>query len=189
MSLLFTIQDKKVQPTIEALLITPFREIWERDANPGKFVATDEFAYMEFMSSVKKSNPYRGYAPEERKRRLAVDVMKHEAYIPDDLVLEGIQVLVDFQQTASANYTYYMAAKSAAYKIQNFFNTFDLSTLNPKTGMPLLKPKDITMALNDTEKVIQNLSALEEKVNNEMFESIKIKGQKTVSIFADPNSL
>jgi hypothetical protein len=111
MSLLFTIESKIVKPYVETLLISPFREIWERDTNAGKFTAIDEFTYIEFMTSVKKSNPYRGYTPEERARRLAVDIMKHELYEPDELVKKGMEVLVEFQQTASPTYTYYMSAK------------------------------------------------------------------------------
>ena len=53
MSLLFTIESKIVKPYTETLLISPFREIWERDTNAGKFTAIDEFTYIEFMTSVK----------------------------------------------------------------------------------------------------------------------------------------
>ena len=189
MSLLFTIESKIVKPYTETLLISPFREIWERDTNAGKFTAIDEFTYIEFMTSVKKSNPYRGYTPEERSKRLAVDIMKHELYEPDELVKKGMEVLVEFQQTASPTYNYYMSAKRAIYKIQTFFDTFDLSEKNEKTGMPLYKPKDVTTTVNDTEKVLQNLSALQEKVDNELFETTKTKGQKIVSPFANPDTL
>ena len=189
MSLLFTIENKIVKPHIETLLVSPFREIWDRDTNPGKFTATDEFAYIEFMTSVKKSNPYRGYSPEERKRRLNIDIMKHEEYEPDELILQGMQVLIEFQQSASVTYNYYMSAKKAIYKVQSFFDTFDLNEKNEKTGMPIYKPRDVTTAVNDTEKVLQNFATLQEKVDNELFETVKVKGQKSISKFADPSSL
>lgn len=189
MSLLFNIENKIVKPNIETLLISPFKEIWERDTNPGKFVAMDEMTYIEFTVSVQKTNPYRGYTPEERKRRLNKDVMKHENYEPDELVKEGIQVMIEFQRSASPTYNFYMSAKKGAYKLQDFFDNFSMSDLNPKTGAPLYKPKEITSALIDSEKVLQNLSGLEEKVNNELFEAVKNKGQKTVSPFANPDTL
>jgi len=98
MSLLFTIESKIVKPYTETLLISPFREIWERDTNAGKFTAIDEFTYIEFMTSVKKSNPYRGYTPEERAKRLAIDVMKHELYEPDELVKKGMESFIAVNQ-------------------------------------------------------------------------------------------
>lgn len=189
MSLLFNIENKIVKPTVEVLLLSPFKEIWNRDTSNGKFIATDEFTYIEFMTSVKKTNPYRGYTIEERKARLSKVLMKQDNYEPDELVLAGMEALLEFQQTASPTFNYFASATKAAYKVQTFFETFDLTQTNERTGMPLYKPKDITSALNDTERVLQSLLALEEKVNNELFESAKIKGQKTVSPFADPSTM
>lgn len=189
MSYLFTIENKVVKPNLETLMVSPFREIWERDTNPGKFTASNEFAYIEFMSSVKKTNPYKGYGIEERQIRLNKDIMGHENYAPDELVLAGISWLIDHQKSASATYNYYLSAKIAAEKMQNFFNDFDIQAVNIKTGNPLYKPKEITSALIDTSKVLENLISLEEKVNNEIFETIKNKGQKIVSPFANPDSL
>ena len=82
-----------------------------------------------------------------------------------------------------------MSAKRAIYKIQTFFDTFDLNAVNEKTGMPLYKPKDVTTTVNDTERVLQNLTTLQEKVDNELFETTKTKGQKIVSPFANPDTL
>lgn len=189
MSLLFTIENKVVRPTVESLMISPFREIWERDTNPGKFNATNEFTYIEFMVSVKKTNPYRGYAKEIRHQKLAVDIMGHEEYVPDELIVKAMEALHVFQKEASSTYSYYLSAFNAAKKLEEFFNTFDMNSVNIKTGNPMYKPKDITMALNDTERVLQNLVTIEEKVNNEIFESVKIKGQKVVSVFASPDTL
>ena len=189
MSLLFNIENKTVKPTTEVLLLSPFKEIWSRDTDPGKFQATDEFTYIEFMTSVKKTNPYRGYTEEERKIRLAKDIMKVSNYTPDSLMIQGMEMCKEFQQTASPTFNYFASATKAAYKVQTFFETFDLTMTNDKTGLPIYKPKDITSALNDTERVLTSLLALEEKVNNELFENTKIKGQKLVSVFADPSTL
>ena len=58
-----------------------------------------------------------------------------------------------------------------------------------KTGAPIYKPRDITAALQDLDKTIISLQSLEKKVEDDLFETAKIKGQKEVSIFADPNIL
>lgn len=189
MSYLFTIENQIVRPNIETLLVSPFKEIWERDTDSHKAMAIKEFTVIEFMSSVKKTNPYRGYDTEERKRRLKKDIMQDENYVPDDLVLAGIEYLIDHQRNGSASYNYYMSARKAAEKLRKFFDTFEMTTVNLKTGLPIYKPKEITTSLIDTAKVIENLSALEEKVNNEIYETAKNKGQKTISVFANPETL
>ena len=115
--------------------------------------------------------------------------MQNEEYKPDEFVCGAMGALIEFQQTASTTYNYYMSAKKAIYKVQVFFDTFNLDDRNEKTGLPIYKPRDVTTAVNDTEKVLQNFAALQEKVDNELFESVRVKGQKTVSKFADPSSL
>jgi hypothetical protein len=189
MSLLFEIEGKVVSPKTEVLLIYPFSLIWERDESPDKSYAIEDFSYIEFMGSMKKTNPYSGYAPDVRKDKIIRDVITRSNWEPDPIIMQGIAKLEEFQTEASVTYSYYIAAREAAERMKKFFKSFDLSRMNPKTGNPLYKPRDITSSLNDTAKVLENLDNLKEKVDNEIFETVKNKGQKTVSPFANPNTL
>jgi hypothetical protein len=190
MSLLFTVESKVVSPTTQVLLIPPFKEIWARDTSEDKRYAIEDFSYIEFMASIQKSNPYSGYAEHQRPEKIIKDIITREDWDQEDpLLVQGIAKLKEFQAEASVTYNYYMAAKSAAEKMQQFFINFSMSDVNLRTGAPIFKPKDITSALNDTSRVLENLNTLREKVDNEVFEEIKKKGQKIVSPFADPTSL
>lgn len=189
MSYIFVVENRIVKPQVETLMVPVFREIWERDENPGKFNAMSEFSYIEFMVSKKQSNPYRGYPPGERHIRLAREIMGHEAYEPDELVKKAMEWLGEHQIKSSASMRFYLSAITAAKKLEDFFNTFDMNAINPKTMAPMFKPKEITSALADTSTVLQKLSELDEKVQNELYESGKNKGGKTVSPFADPDTL
>lgn len=191
MSLLFTVEAKIVKPNIETLLMYPFTEIWERDTTIGKHHAIEDFTYIEFVASVQKSNPYSGYAEEIRRTKVREQIISvtREDWSEDELIQLGIAELIKFQKEASVTYNYYMSAKNAADKLQDFFNDLDMKELNIKTGLPLYKPKEITSALNDTSKVLENLNTLRDKVDNEIFEEIKNRAQKVISPFADPSSL
>ena len=70
--------------------------------------------------------------------------------------------------------------------MKDFFNTFDMSKINAKTLAPLYKPREITSALNDTSKVLENLDKTQKKVEEEIFESTKNRGDKLISPFANP---
>lgn len=187
MSYLFQIKGSKVYPNTETLLIEPFKSIWERDTSEHKVVAIKEFSYIEFMASVKISNPYRGYPTESRDELLRKEYF-HKDWEPDDLIISGIQKIDQFQTEGSETYTYWQSATKAAEKLEDFFNNVDLDERN-KAGTPIYKPSDITRALNDTEKVMQNLSALKKKVDEELFESTRTKGDKPISPFANPSSM
>ena len=189
MAFLFIVEDKRVTPTIEVLLMSPFKEIWERDQTPTKAEAIEDFTYIEFVASVKKSNPYSGYPESLRKQKVIADVITRPHWVPDPLIMQGIQKLLKIQMEASPTFAYLQSAVSAANKMKEFFDTFDFDTVNEKTGNPLWKPKDITSAIIDTGRILQNLTELKEKVDNDIYENTKVKGQKEVSIFADPSTL
>jgi hypothetical protein len=189
MAFLFIVTEKTVFPNPETLLISPFKEIWARDKTKSKHDALEEFAYIEFMSSMKKSNPYRQYPEHEKENKIIEAVITRDGWKPDELIKKGMHQVVKFQKEASTTYNYYMAAKKAVEKMQDFFNEVDITAVNEKTFNPIYKPKDITNALNDTEKVLGNLKTLEKKVEEELYEETKNRSNKEISFFADPESL
>jgi len=188
MAYLFQINEKIVFPNEETLLISPFKEIWERDLSKDKNKAIQEFAYIEFMTSMKKSNPYRQYPENIKETIIKKAIIKEEDWTPDILIIKGMELVIKFQREASATYNYYMAAKMAAEKMQEFFREVDVNERNGK-GLPVYKPRDITSALNDTEKVLANLKSLEKKVEEELYEESRIRGNKEISPFAEPESV
>lgn len=189
MAFLFEITGKNVFPNAETLLISPFKEIWARDKSKEKYDALEEFAYIEFMASMRKSNPYRQYGKDLKESKIRQAVITREDWEPDELIKKAIHKMHEFQTEASTTYNYYIAAKTAAEKMQEFFNEVDVTAVNPKTLNPIYKPRDITSALNDTEKVLSNLKSLEKKVEEELYEQTKNRSNKEISFFADPESL
>lgn len=182
MAFLFVVENGIAKPNDEVLLISPFKDIWERDTTVDKERAIKEFTYIEFMSSKKKTNPYAGFDDEMRHERLR-DMLFDEEWRPDAMIEAGLVKISDFQENASATYLYFIAAVKASEKMRQFFMTFNIQERNERTGNPLFKPRDITSALNDTDKVLQNLNALKEKVEQELFEQTKTKGNKQINPF------
>lgn len=189
MSILFKVQDKIVIPNTETLLLEPFKTIWERDETEAKEVAMAEFKYIEFTTSMLKSNPYAGYSEEEKELKVRNDCIFMEEWNPDELVVKGKEEIIRFSTEASVTYTYYMSNKKAAHEMTGFFNTFNIKETNVKTGNPLYKPKDITNALKDSTDVMQRLDTLKEKVEQELFQVVKRRGEKVISPFADPSTM
>jgi len=188
MAYLFEVQEKRVYPYPETLIVSPFKEIWNRDRSQKKERALEELAYIEFMSSKLKSNPYKGYPESTRPSKIVLDIMKDKSWKPDVKVKEGIKKIEEFQLEASPTLRYYLSVKKASEGLENFFNTVDLTAVNVKTGNPLYKPKDITSAVNDTSKNTTELNALEKKVHEELFDSVKTKAGKSISVFARKDS-
>lgn len=189
MAFLFQINGKVVFPNPETLLIYPFKNIWDRDESINKEVAIQELTYIEFITSMLKSNPYREYPTEKKDTILKKEIMLDENWQPDELVVEGIKKIEELQKEGSITYSYWMSNKVAIEKMIDFFNNFDIDERNFKSGMPIYKPKDITSAVADAEKTLTTLNALKSKVDEEVFEISKTRSDKQISPFANPSSL
>ena len=189
MAFLFEIKNNAVIPKAEALMLPEIKKIWDKDASASKKKALDTFAYIEFISSSLKSNPYSGYPLKKRKEILGKLYFNDPDYTPNEDIREALALIEEFQTNGSLTYSYYSAAKAAAEKMKDFFNTVDLTEKN-KMGLPIYKPKELTSALLDSDKVLENLRNLEEKVQKEMFgkEIERIRADKTISIFAKVES-
>jgi hypothetical protein len=182
---LFKVEGELVVPTEHALLLSPYSDIWERDPDPSKPRAIRDFKYIEFMCSYKKSNPFKGYAEDIRKERIIEAVYREEAefFEEDDLIEEGMELYIRLRDEASPTLQYLLSAKAGAEKMMQWLNDFDMDQKNDRTGMPLYKPREITSALKDTYEVVKTLNALEEKVQEQIFESTKTKGNKIINPF------
>ena len=184
MSHLFIVENNIAKPNTETLLIEPFKALWERDKTPDKDVAIKEFTYIELMSSKKKSNPYAGYSDSMRSKKLAEVLFGDPTWKPDALVEQGLAKIVEFQKEASPTYTYYISVLEATEKMKDFFTTFDINEVNDK-GARVFKPNEIVMAISNTDKLLQNLHSMKEKVEQELFEQAKTRGMKQINPFEE----
>ena len=182
---LFKVEGNLVVPTEHALLMYPYSEIWDRDPDPTKLEAKRQFAYIELNCSYKKSNAYKGFADNVRKRKVLEAIYREDAdsFVEDDLIIEGMRLYNELRLEASPTLQYYLSAKSGAEKMMSWLNDFDMNSVNARTGLPLYKPREITSALKDSYDVMKTLNAMEEKVNEQLFESIKTRGNKEINHF------
>ena len=186
MAYLFEVSGKTVIPTPETLLTEPYKSIWERDNSSGKEMALEEFTYIEFMSSQLKSNPYKGYGEDKKETVIIGDCCKnHPNWKPkaDPLIVEGLKRIEDFQTNASPTYSLYKSALVAKGRLEKFLETVDLNKRTTQ-GAAVYKPRDVSAALLDIDKVSASLTKLREKVEQELFDEIKTRGQKSISPFA-----
>lgn len=182
---LFKIEGSVVKPTEHALLISPYKEIWERDEDPSKGRAIRDLTYIELCSSYKKSNPFKGFEESVRKQKVKESVYKEDAetFEEDELIVEGLDLYDKLRKEASPTLQYYLSSKTGAEKMIKWLQTFDMDKTNPRNGMPLYKPREITSALKDSYDVMKTLNSLEEKVYEEIFESVRTKSNKEINHF------
>lgn len=182
MSFLFNMENGVCKPKEEALLTEPFKGMWESDSRK----AIRHFTVIELYTSKLKSNPYAGYPDDYRLQLLTKQNYGREVKYDDleDCVKEGIRFLEDVQRNGSPTYSYYMSQLRAVEKLKEFFMAFDLDERNEK-GQLIYKPKEITSALADAEKIVQNLTVLRDKVDQELFVTIKTRANREVGRYEE----
>ena len=184
---LFTVENNIVRPTAEALLLRPFNNIWESDTTSKKDIAIAKFAYIEFMCSYKRSNPFIGYTNKDDRKLKIIGSLNIEnalnEILEDNNVKEAIDLYNKLQEEASPSLRFYESAVQASEKMIEFFESFDLMAVNGRTGNLLYKPADITRALKDTNDILKTMNSLKEKVYQELYEDSKAKGGREVNYF------
>ena len=187
MAYLFKVENQRVIPVTETLLISPFKEIWERDTDSRKGTAILEFTYIEFVSSELKSNPYKGYETDKRKLKIKREIMP-QGWEPDNLIQKAIERIEEFQKEASSNYSLYKDALIGKEKLQRFLREFNLDE-RTRTNALILKPGDVTKTLLEIDKVATSLNSLEKKVEEDLYETVRMRANKEISIFAKPEHM
>lgn len=182
----FIIQDGRIAITPEALLLSPFKTIWEKHTVDEAIL---RFTYIEFMCSYKRTNPFIGYTIGERGTKIIeycspTSTNEEKLVImKDNDVIRAIKFYNKVQLESSPSLRLHTAAESAADKMINFFTTFDLSAKNPRTGTLLYKPVDITRALKDVNDIIRTLTTTRQKVIEELADNVKGKGGREINYF------
>tara|TARA_R110002050_G_scaffold208646_2_gene344675 strand:+ start:35 stop:580 length:546 start_codon:yes stop_codon:yes gene_type:complete len=179
--MIFQIQNEQVFPSVHALGIYPFKDIWERDDTPKKSKALQEFYYIEYMCSKIKTNPYKGYDEDLRSIKIIERVFQGE-YEPDELVLAGMELYEEWQEDASPTIRFYKAALEGMNQTIKYFEAIDFAERN-NSGMPVYKVTDVTKALTSLNGVMGSVTALKQKVEEELFEATKTKGGKEINPF------
>lgn len=180
---IFEIQNGKAIPTTHALLIEPYKTIWESDTSKNKSEAIRKFTYIELMCSRKKTNPFIGYSEDIRHDKVFKNVFGDSTSISiDPLIEEGIKVYKEILEEASPTLTYLIAALEAAEKVKNMMRNVDFDE-RTNGGAAVYKPGDITKALKETNEVVKSLMALKEKVENELMEDTKTRGARDIGYF------
>ncbi len=185
---LFIAEGLKVMPYPSTLLIEPFSSIANKYNVEQTLLI---FAYIEFNCSYKKSNPFVEYDDNIKSSKITESIDPtgtilfpngQDDLLTDYLVAEGINKYNELQDEAAVTIRFYKSALTAASKLTTFFDTLDMTSMT-RSGTPVYKPADITRALKDTNEVLKTLSSLRRTIYQELAESSKGKGGRTINHF------
>lgn len=172
-------QNGKAFPSIHALLIDPFKTMWENDISKQHEDSIKKFTYIELVCNPKKSNPYAGYSEEDRPTKVKKEVFKDENYSIDSDIVLATMKYIELLNDASPTYGMYMAALAAGNRLKVFLSTLNPDEKNPN-GTYMLKPAEINKAIKEIPDTMKSLEALRNKVNEELTDEVKTRKDRKI---------
>lgn len=179
---LFEMVNGYAMPSIHALLIRPFKDMWEQDTSKNNVECIKIFTYVELMCSPKKSNPFIGCAEDERSAKVKKEVWGDENYPTGVDVVMAVLKYKELLSESSPSYDLYVSGVNAIYKLRKFLDDFDMDERTPHGAM-VMKPKDITNALKDLDEVSKNMELSRDRVHSELITNTKTRNEREIGPF------
>lgn len=176
---LFEIVNGYVVPSVHALLIEPFKSIWENDTSDNNMDSIRTLTYVELMCSPKKSNSFIGYSEEERPAKVKKQVWGDENHPIDSNIVFAVLKYKELLSESSPSYDLYISAVNSVQKLRKFLDNFDMDERTPNGAM-VLKPADITRALKDLDDVGKNMELARDRVHTELVQSAKTRNKREI---------
>lgn len=174
---LFTVDNNRVTFSPEALLVKEFKALWDRDNSKHKELATEELAYVFYMSDYKSA--YLAYDSDARENKVTNDVVTKKGWKPDDKVQSAMEKYSELQETPSMGLL--KDAETALDKIRYYFQHVDV-TMDTEGAIT----KTLIANVEKLGGVIKGLSSLRDMVDKEVSESMRVRGSGKLGMRETP---
>lgn len=177
---LFKYENYSVVISEEALLLKPFKEIWDRDKSEDKSVALLELGYIYFL--VDPRSDYQHYIDDD-ERALAIKEGEGlpKKWSPDKKVKEAIEFYKTF---TPLSYKVLEDTKAMVDKLRHFLRDIDLTQVDDK-GKPVYTINSITSTIKLIPSLIKELNEAEKAIAREEITVGKIRGQGEKTLMED----
>ena len=177
---LFKYEGYKLNISEEALLLKPFKEIWQRDKSKSKDKALQELGYIYFMSDPRSDYQYL-VDEEERSKAIKEGEGIDSKWKPDKLVLDAITFDKSFKPTSALLLE---DTRFAVDKLRKLLREIDLTEVDDK-GKPIYTLNSITATIKQIPSLVKDLDEAEKTLSKELIESSKVRGSQEKSMYED----
>lgn len=174
--------DYQVRVTPEALLVRPIRKLYNADRTQRKEQFMQQMSYLFFMVDPRSTYMYI-VDEEEREHQIKLQEGLPDDFKPSKDLLEAMEIYGKHVITSSTRLL--EATRSAADALKDELdNTKKLLQERTDKGARVTKANDVIDVMNKLLKVIPQLQDLEKKVDSEIRENTRARGN-TNSMFED----
>ena len=177
---LFKYEGYQVVVSEEALLLKPFRDVYDKDPNDDKSGAMKELAYVYFMCDPRSDYQYI-VDDEERHAAVIEGEGFAKSWKPNAKVLRAMEFYKSFKPMSALLLE---DTRFAVDKLRRLLRDIDLSKVDDK-GKPLYTLNTITSTIKQIPQLVKDLDEAEKAIESEMKTSGKMRGSGAKTIFED----
>lgn len=179
---IFEIVNYQVTFSPQALLIAPFREIWDLDQSEDKRVASDELAYVYFMCDDRSDHMY--ILDEQERHNVVVNSLENldEDWIRPQYIERAMEYYKKYSETTSTRLL--RSTRGIVERISGFLDTVDVNERDLKTNKPVFDINKIVTAVEKIPKLVKSINEIEQEVVKE--KELKAQsGNRETGLFDD----
>ena len=174
---LFKYEGYKITISEEALMLKPFKALWDRDKTKTKEKALMELGYIYFLCDPRSDYQYivdLDSRSDEIKKGEGIDTK----WEPDSKVLEAIEFYNSFKSAAA------LLLEDIKLMVDGYRNKIKSLTKDMDT-MEVKDIKDIGVIIKQIPSLIKDLDEAEKSITKELAASDKVRGKSEKSIYED----
>lgn len=175
--------DKEIEINdAEVLLVREFADLSRRDKTKRKTKFMRELTYI--FLAIDWRSPYSAYSAQERHNEALLDASLTQEEFDDPLFRAACR---KYQELQNSNKSIQLlnAAKSAADKLIDYFDSQLDFNERTETGTLIYKPKDVISEMKSIQDVHKALKDAEEMVKQDLFEQSSLRGGQVDGFHAD----
>lgn len=174
---LFKYEGYRVVISEEAIMLKPFKKLWDRDTSPDKSNALNELAFVYFYTDPRSDYQYITI-PEDRLNAIKEGEGLPENWQPDKDVLKAIDFYDSFKPMSALLLD---DSRKMINKLRDYINNIDFNEKDDK-GKPIYTMNTITSTIKQIPELTKTLNEAERMVNQEMLEAAKARGSVELTI-------
>lgn len=177
---LFKYEGYKMVIEPEALLLIPFKRIWQRDRSQNKDRAMMELGFIYFFCDPRSDYQYLT-DEEQRKQAIKEGEGLPDKWEPDKVVLAAMDFYNSFKPTSALLLE---DTRYAVDKLRKLLRDIDLTQTDDK-GKPIYTLNTITATIKQVPSLVKDLDDAEKAIAKESMVAGKMRGQGEKTIMED----
>lgn len=166
--------------TPEALMLAPFKALWNRDKSKNKGRALAELAFIFFVADPRSDYQYI-VDVEEREIQVKQGLGLDEKWEKDDIVKRAIKFYESFKPSSAGLLE---DTRIAVNKLRELLRNIDLEATDDK-GRPVYTLNTITATIKQIPSLVKDLDEAERTLSKDIMQESKARGSQTKSIMED----